>query len=456
MNDNQAKLTFYGGTGEVTGANFHVETSTGSFLVDCGMVQGGSEVELKNWDTFVYEPYSVDVLLITHAHQDHIGRIPKLVRDGFRGKIYSTAPTRELASVMLRDSMEVMQSDAKREGKEPLFDEQDLNQALALWHSVPYHNATKLVPGWTFLFREAGHILGSAMIEIEHNNKKILFTGDLGNAPNLLLDPIEVVTDADYVVMESVYGDRLHEHKEDRTELLERAIEDIALRKGTLMIPTFSLERTQEILYEINHFVESGRVPRIPVFLDSPLAIQVTEIFRNNIEFMNKTTRALFAGGDDVFSFPGLKYTPNVEDSKAINDVPRPKVIVAGSGMMNGGRILHHALQYLSDPDSILLFVGYQSPGTLGRVLSDGAKVARIFGNEVPVNCEIRSISGYSGHADRDDLVKLIEPMRDHVQQVFCVMGEPKSSLFLVQRLRDYLGVNATAPNEGDSVILDF
>jgi len=379
-----------------------------------------------------------------------------LVRDGFRGVIYSTAPTKEIAKIMLEDAMGIMSREAEEKGLDPLFEEEDLKKALSMWKVVPYHNTTEFLPGCTFQFRDAGHVLGSAMIEVTHNQKKILFTGDLGNSPNLLLRDIEDVSDIDYVVMESVYGDRLHEHKDDRTKDLERAIEDIAKKGGTLMIPSFSLERTQELLFEINEFIERGRVPKMPIFLDSPLAIKVTHIFRHSMEFFNKHTRALITGGDDVFNFPGLSLTESTDESKAINHTPGPKIVIAGSGMMNGGRILHHALRYLGEKNSILLFVGYQAPGTLGRIIQSGAKNARIYGNDITIKADVRSISGYSGHADRDDLVHLIDTIKNDVQQVFCVMGEPSSAMFLTQRLRDYLGVNATAPAEGDQVMLDF
>jgi len=451
-----AQLSFFGGAGDVTGANFHFQTNKGTFVVDCGLLQGGSQSEGKNWDDFLYDPTKVDVVFVTHSHQDHIGRLPKLVKDGFRGKIYSTLPTRELSDVMLRDSMSIMLDDAKKQGREPLYEEQDIVETLKLWKGVPYHNVTELFPGWTFEFKDAGHVLGSALVKVSHNKKSILFTGDLGNSPNVLLRDIEKISSVDYVVMESVYGDRNHEHVEERSDLLERAIEDIAQRKGTLLIPVFSLERTQEILFEINEFVEHNRIPKMDMYLDSPLAIEVTRIYKQNKEFLNDAIRKIIASGDDVFQFPKLFFTKSVEESKSINEAHNPKVILAGSGMMNGGRVIHHALRYLPDKNNILLFVGYQAVGTLGRVIQDGAHKVTIYGNEVPVKAEIRTISGYSGHAGRDELVAFAENFKDSVKKVFCVMGEPKSAMFLAQRLRDYLGIMASAPSEGDKVELDF
>ena len=456
LKQHSATLSFYGGAGEVTGANFHVETNEGIFLVDCGMVQGNQQSEAKNWEDFPYDPSKVDVLLVTHSHQDHVGLIPKLVRHGFKGKIYSTQPTLELSYIMLQDSMNIMQQDAEQAGREPLYESKDIETAMSLWKGVPYHNKTEFLPGWTFEFKEAGHVLGSAMAYIKHNNKSILFSGDLGNSPNVLLRDPEIVSDVDYVVMESVYGDRNHEEREERTSQLERAIEDVAHRKSVLMIPSFSLERTQELLFEINEFVENERVPKVDVYLDSPLSIKVTDIYSESKEFLNDTTRELINKGDDVFVFPRLFYTKTADESKEINNSRNPKVIIAGSGMMNGGRIIHHAMRHLGDKDNILLFVGYQAAGTLGRVIQGGAKHVTIFGNDVPVKAEIRTISGYSGHAGSDDLVSFAHNFKDSVQHVYCAMGEPKSAMFLAQRLRDYLGVTATAPEEGDQVTLDF
>lgn len=454
------KLSFHGAAGDVTGANFLVEVPADDtphrFLVDCGMFQGGEFSGDRNEEPFPYDPASIDALIVTHAHQDHIGRIPKLVRDGFQGVIYSTAPTKELAEVMLIDTQHIMESQAKKEGREVLFDTKDIDRAMSLWKVLPYHDAFTVVPGVTCLFRDAGHVLGSAMAEITYNGKKMLFTGDLGNSPSPLLRDIEDVSGIEYVLMESVYGDRNHEEREDRMKKLEATIEDTVKKGGVLMIPAFSLERTQELLFELNELVEHDRIPRVPIYLDSPLAIRVTEIYQGSTEYFKKSTRKIINDGDDIFDFPGLKMTPDVEDSKRINGAPSPKIIIAGSGMLNGGRMLHHALHHLSDPNNALLFIGYQAAGTLGRVIQDGAKKVTIFRQEVPVKARIETIQGYSGHAGSDELVAFVEPLRNSVKKVFCVMGEPKSSLFLAQRLRDYLGVNATAPQEGETIELEF
>jgi metallo-beta-lactamase family protein len=284
------------------------------------------------------------------------------------------------------------------------------------------------------------------MIEFTVNGKKILFTGDLGNSPAPILKDTEKISDIDYLVMESVYGDRNHEDRGVRKNLLEDAVEDTVRRGGTLMIPAFSLERTQELLYELNDLIEHCRITPVPVFIDSPLAIKVTTVYKKYQEYFNATTQAIIKTGDDIFKFPNLKFTMSTDESKAIREAPPPKIILAGSGMSNGGRIIHHEKAYLPDPKSTLLIIGYQVPGSLGRALQDGQKEVRILGETVPVRAEVRSIHGYSAHKDSDHLLEFVAHTTDHVKKVFVVLGEPKSSSFLTQRIRDYLGVSAIMP----------
>jgi metallo-beta-lactamase family protein len=453
---NKIAVTFYGGTGSVTGANFLVEYGKKKFLIDCGMFQGEKEAEDKNFEDFPYNPSEIDVLIITHAHQDHIGRVPKLVKDGFKGIIYSTLPTLELSEIMLDDTADILAYEAKQEDREPLYTKEDVGNAMSLWKGLPYHNEFEFLPGITFTFRDAGHVLGSAMVELHHAGRRILFTGDLGNSPSPLLHDIEEIDNIDYVIMESVYGDRNHDQREDRTKDLEYLIKDTVQQKGVLMIPAFSLERTQELLAELNAFVEHNKIPPVDIYLDSPLAARVTEVYQKSTEYFNKETRSIINHGDNIFQFPGLKITSSVEESKAINDAPSPKIVIAGSGMMNGGRILHHAMRYLDDSNNILLFVGYQSAGTLGRIIQEGSKKVKIYREEIPVRARIESIQGYSGHAGSDELVEFIDQVKHSVKKVFCVMGEPSSSMFLAQRLRDNLGVYAVAPEEAERVELEL
>lgn len=452
----KAKLTFAGGTGGPTGSNFLFEAEGKKILVDCGLVQGGKMSEDQNREPFEYDPASIDLLFITHAHLDHVGRIPFLVKSGFRGKIYSTLPTKDLAGLMMEDGFHLMEKEAKHENKEPLYGPEDIKEALLLWDTLPYHQEMPIADSLSVRLLDAGHILGSTMYEFTYNSKKILFSGDLGNSPAPLLKDTEYVADIDYLLIESVYGDRVHEKREERQQLLEDVIEDTIKKKGVLLIPAFSLERTQELLFEMNDLVEHNRIPETPVFLDSPLAIKATAVYKKYENYFNTDAQAIIKSGDDVFRFPMLKFTEDAEDSKAILNVHPPKVIMAGSGMSNGGRILHHEKNYLSDPNNTLLLVGYQAVGTPGRLMQEGAKSVRIMGEEIQLRARVVNIHGYSAHRDTNGLFDFVEFMKGKVQKVFVVMGEPKASAFLAQRLRDYLGLNTFVPKRGESVELEF
>jgi len=450
------KLTFCSGANTVTGANFLLEEegSSKKFLFDCGLIQGEKISDKENWNLFSYKANEIDALFVSHAHIDHIGRIPKLIHEGFNGKIYSTSATKDLTLPMLEDTANIV-SKNKEFDLEKIYSSENIKKAMDLWHTADYGEKISEFEDFSFSFKNSGHILGSAMTEVIYNNKKIVFTGDLGNSPSPILPDCEQITDADYLIMESVYGDRNHESRNERKKMLEETIEDNVKRKGVLMIPTFSLERTQEFLFEIDDLVENNRIPMVPFFLDSPLAIRLTDVYRKHQDFLNEKAKKMIEKGDDIFVFPGLHQTPEAEQSKEILKNPNPKIIIAGSGMSSGGRIIHHEKNYLSDPNNTILLTGYQSPGTLGRMIEEGAKSVRIYGEDIPVRAKVSKIVGYSGHKDSDHLLDFVQSTGETVKKVFTVMGEPKSEMFLVQKLRDYLGISAYAPNTGESVYLD-
>ncbi len=449
-------LTFCSGVGSVTGANFLFELSSGvdtasngkttKILVDCGLIQGEKTAQAENREDFGYEPAEIDMLFVTHAHLDHVGRIPKLVKEGFNGVIYSTAETMALAELILEDAVGLLQKEAMNEGILPLYEIQDMKNAFTMWKTIPYHTETPFPEGFSVYLRDAGHILGSSMIQFTYDNKKIVFTGDLGNTPTPLLKDTEPITGADYVIMESVYGDRNHESKDERRGKLAQVIKDVIEKKGTLVIPAFSLERTQVILYELNKLIESGTVPSIPVYVDSPLATRITEVYRASTYLFNKIAQGEIKGGDDIFSFPKLSFTVSVQESKDIDHSKSPKIILAGSGMSIGGRVIHHEEMYLPDAKNTVLLVGYQTLGSIGRHLIEGAKKVTIHGNEIPVRAKIETILGYSSHKDSDHLVEFADTTSATVKKIFVAMGEPKASSFLAQKIRDNLGLEAVYP----------
>lgn len=446
------------GARSVTGSNFLIECFDKKFLVDCGLEQGTRYAEETNRESFSYDPASIDALFVTHGHLDHVGRIPKLMKDGFRGRIYSTPPTKEIGELVMIDSMKIINKDAELDGLDPLYSQEHIDMALTRWDTREYHQAIVFDcdgEPLTVSFRDAGHILGSAMIVFTFRGKKIAFTGDLGNTPSILLNNTELMKDIDYLAIESVYGNRNHElHFERRQKLKSILLQTIA-QKGILVIPAFSVERTQEILFELNEMIETKEIPSVPMFLDSPLAIKVTEVFKRHKKYLNPDAQNKMHS-DDIFSFPGLTLVRDSEESKSLKDIPGPKVIIAGAGMMNGGRVLHHAKNYLSNPHATFLLVGYQAPGTLARLLADGMKNVRIYGVEVEVRAHIDMLSGYSAHKDSDDLIAFVEPMVGRLKKVFVILGELQSALFLAQRIRDTFGVDAIVPDKGDKVTLSL
>lgn len=458
LQKDKLKLHFYSGTESVTGANFILESEKTSIMVDCGLSQGPnvSPENDPNRKPFAYNPGDVDFLIVTHAHTDHIGRIPKLIKDGFTGKIFSTKQTKEIAELMFEDALGLLENEARKYDVEPLYSKKNIDGALQIWETYDYHQEFDLNDEFSVLFKDAGHILGSAIVCVRHKNtaRNIVFTGDLGNTPTPLIRNTEDITDADYLIMESVYGDRNHEGKELRKEKLREVLQKIIDRKGTLLIPVFSLEKTQVILHEMNDLIEGGKLTSVPVFFDSPLGIKLTDIYQKQYKNFNEKVQARIMAGDDIFDFPKLTRTFTREESESIRKTQGPKIIIASSGMSTGGRILYHEREYLPDPKNAILFIGYQVPGSIGRAIEEGAGQVKIDGQMVPIKAQIHTVSGYSSHKDSDGLLEFVANTAERVKKVFIVMGEPKSAMFLAQKLRDNLDVDAIHPKEGDSFIL--
>lgn len=440
------KVSFYGGAGDVTGACHLFESRNTKLLIDCGLFQGERESEDMNFERFAFDPRGVDALLVTHAHLDHVGRIPKLVAAGFRGTIFSTAATRDLARPLLEDALRL---DA-RDG-ESLYRAEDLRQAFARWEAAPY-GESRTTGDIAWELRNAGHILGSAMIRMNAEGNTILHTGDLGNAPSVLLPPPERFSDIQHLFIESTYGRLTHEGAEERAIRLERAVEDAVSRGGTLVIPAFATERTQDILHLLNEMLLFKRIPDVPVFVDSPLAIRITEIYEKYPQEYRPEIRDLFGRHPHLFRSKKLRFTESADASRSIADVHGSKIIIAGSGMMQGGRILHHLRRFLPDEKSLLLVVGYQAAGSLGRRLIDGAERVRVMGEDVPVRAEIRKISGFSAHADFPQLYEFTAASRDALQRVFAIQGEEASAGHLAQQIRDRLGIAADVPARGQTI----
>lgn len=451
-----AKLSFFGGAGMVTGANYLVEAGNVKFLVDCGMIQGEHNTDQLNAADFLYNPAGIDFVLITHAHLDHVGRLTKLVHDGFSGKIYATAPSKELARLTMLDAVKIAREEAKYYPKRILFTDEDVQKVMPLFSDVEYGQAIKPTENISIIFHDAGHILGSSIIEAAitegNQTKRIVFSGDVGNSPTPLLNNYEFLKQADIILVESAYGDRTHEPRAKRHQLLQETIKEVIKEKGTLLIPSFALERTQELLFELNELAEHKKIPRVPVFIDGPLSVEATAIYKKYQIFFNKEALDIIGGGDDIFKFPGLVFTKTPEESKKINDVLPPKIIIAGSGMSQGGRILHHELRYLPNPNNTILFITYQVRGTRGRRILDGEPAVHIFGQSVPVKIKVKKIGGYSAHADQPALLKWVGNFDRPIKKVFVVQGEPDAAGALAEAIKTNFNIDAKVPEAGESI----
>lgn len=452
-------LTFNGAAQTVTGSNSLIEVGSKKILVDCGLYQGGSDSFEKNKAEFSFDPTEIDYCVLTHAHIDHTGRVPQLLKRGFQGKIISTPPTEDFARILLEDSQEILARQAQKQGYSLLYSKENIEQAQSCWETMGYDTKKELDSNVKLRLRDAGHVLGSASIELwlqeEDRGRKVVFSGDLGNYPTPLIPDPEFLERADYIVLESTYGNRIHEDVEERRDKLEDVVENIVGKEGTLMVPSFALERTQELLYELNSLVENNRIPQVPVYLDSPLAIKLTKAYKNYPEYFSEEARKQLKAGEDFFDFPQFEFTPEVKDSKEINNVEAPKVIIAGSGMSTGGRILHHEKRYLPSSDNVLLIIAYQVPGTLGRRILDGETPVQIMGEKIDVNARVKSIGGYSSHSDQPRLVHWVRSFsKRKIRKVFVNHGEESGASALVQRIKDFHAIPAESPPQGKTYSL--
>ncbi len=457
------KLTFLGAAREVTGSCYYLETEGGRLLIDCGMEQG--EDVYENQDLPV-DPAQIDCVVLTHAHIDHSGKLPLLYKRGFRGEIYATTPTSRLCDLMLRDSAHIQEFEAEwrnrkalRSGEEPyvpMYTMEDAKGAIALFHPVEYNGEIELPGGLRARFTDAGHLLGSASVTLTstQENFTIVFSGDIGNANQPILNDPVPLTKADFVVMESTYGDRSHGPRPDYISELTAIIQETFDRGGNVVVPSFAVGRTQEMLYFLRQIKAEGRVKGhgdFTVYVDSPLAVEATSVFQeSDSSSFDEDTRALIRQGINPISFPGLKTSVTSDDSKAINFDKNPSVILSASGMCEAGRIRHHLKHNLWRPESTVLFVGYQAKGTVGRALVEGAKKVKLFGEEIAVSAEIRVLGAVSGHADNEGLMKWIKSFDPKPRQVFVTHGEEAVAQIFAGRLRDELGLAADVPYNGE------
>ena len=439
-------IQFFGAINGVTGSQHLLTINNKKILIDCGLFQGDHQDDLKNWDDFAYNPSEIDALILTHSHLDHIGLVPKLCKSGFSGPIYATAATRDFAEIFFEDSQHLLEGLTTRINKPVLYELEDIPNCMKQFKPIEYHKKTKITDDISFTFYDAGHILGSAFVEIKAENKTIVFSGDLGNPPVPIIKDTEFITNADYVVMESTYGNRTHTNTSERIRDLEKAIEDAFTRNGVLLIPAFAMERTQELLYEINELITQNQVPKIPVFMDSPLALKATNIYPKYKDYIDEEALIKLEKGKNLFDFPQLKMIESITESKAIDADDNRKIIIAGSGMSTGGRIIFHEKRFLSNPNTTLLIIGYQVQGTLGRALQDGIKHIRIHGEPIEVRANIINLNSYSAHADQPKLLYWLAQMKANVKKVFLVHGEDSAKQALQTKINDELGLSTHIP----------
>jgi len=467
----QIKLQFLGAAQNVTGSRHLLQANGTRIIVDCGLYQE-RHLRARNWDPFPVPADSIDAVLLTHAHLDHCGLLPKLVREGFKGKIYCTAATSEIARIILLDSAKLQEEDAEfkrkrhqREGRKgpypvvPLYTTTDAEACFPLFAPVKYKQSIEIAKGIEATFCDAGHVLGSSIIKAKvHRNGQqtsILFSGDIGRPHRPIVRDPTYVDEADYILVESTYGDRTHQDPEVTKKMIADVINSTKAAGGNIIIPSFALERSQEVLYYINELLLKEAIPHMTVFLDSPMASSITKVFQHHTELFDEEMMGYVRRHESPFNFPGLKITESTRESKAINQIRGTVMVIAGSGMCTGGRIKHHLVNNITRPESTIMFVGYQAVGTLGRQIVDGDKRVRILGQQYPVKARVARIHGFSAHADKDELVEWLSGLKRPPKSVFIVHGEPESARHFGDYLRQKMGWKVAVPAYQDEIVLD-
>ena len=463
-----ANLTFLGAAGTVTGSRHLLDVDNQKILIDCGLFQGRKKNRLKNWDPFPVPPGEIDKVLLTHAHIDHAGYLPRFCKNGFSGQIHCTQSTFDLAKILLRDSAHIHEEDAAWANKKgyakhkpalPLYTVADAEDALELFTPLYYGDELQLNDTCRVKFKDAGHILGSSFLDVlttrNGMKRKIIFSGDLGR-PDLpiLRSPVQAFN-ADYLVLESTYGNRLHAQYDAEDELA-RVINDSVARGGVLVIPAFAVGRTQTLLYVIRELEDAGKIPQLPVYIDSPMAIDATKIFRKNISDQDLTSRVRTLSGKKVFTPANLRVCKSREESKSINKQKKPAIIISSSGMATAGRILHHLTQRLPHEENTVLFIGYQAEGSRGRTILDGSDKVKIHGHYVPVRAHVETVSGYSGHADYNEILAWLMGFNKPPEKTFLVHGEPDAAASLAEKIKETFGWEVIIPKFGDKFEIDI
>lgn len=460
------KIEFLGAAKTVTGSSYVISDADFTIMVDCGMFQGTAQIRERNYFHQNYIPKKIDALLLTHAHIDHSGLIPKLVKNGFYGNIYTTKATADLCSIMLPDSGHIQEMDTVfinkknlklgRKPVDPLYTSDDAVESLKNFVPVSYDEIIQIHPRVEVRFRDAGHILGSSLIEMwidEGNSKtKIVFSGDIGPKDQAIICDPAIVEEADILLIESTYGDRLHKNKADTYQEFKNLIIEAYNKKGNIIIPAFAVERTQEIIYTLSRLFKENQIPTMPVYIDSPLAISATEIFKKNKDLFDEEMQKRILTGDNPLEFPNLHYTRSTDESKWLNTEARGSIIISANGMCTAGRIKHHLKYNLFRPESSIVFVGYQAEGTLGRRLIEGEKQVRVYGTDVSVKARIHTLGGFSAHADQEGLASWVKNIKNPKLKVFVVHGEERSALTFADKLHNELGLMTHVPDWGEAI----